>query len=87
MVEKLSAVKFVSGYNITGFAKAFAIGSKIAIIVSLGWFIWTGAIQPHTKWRVASTTQKAEQIINNTYNPESKSLIEFKLWFIKVKVF
>ena len=58
----------------------------LAGITSLCWFIWTGAIQPHTKWRVASTIQKAKQITNNNnYNFTKQHNIEigwglFKFW-------
>ena len=85
-MEPLSAAKFVSGYSPTGFIKAFAIGSKIAIIVALGWFLYVGMIKPHTN-PTPTTAQSAEQIINNEYNyPEKKSLIDFKVWIFRIKV-
>ena len=59
----------------------------IGAIAGLGWCVWVGLIQPHTKYRVASTNQSAEQITNVTNNyPEKKSLIDLKVWFIKVKL-
>ena len=83
-MEKLSAAKFVSGYSPIGFLKAFSVGSKIAIIVALGWFIYVGMIKPHVD-PTPTTTQQAEIIQNITY-PEKKSLIEFKVWILKVKI-
>jgi len=61
------------------------LGTVALIAIGL-WFIWTSAIQPHTKWRVASTVQKAEQIVNNTYNPEKRSLIDWKIWVFRVTI-
>jgi len=78
-MEKVNAAKFVAGYSATGFVKAFSIGSKIAILIGLGWLVWTGVVQPHTKWRVASTIQKAEQITNIDNHPKGRHHIEL-LW-------
>jgi len=86
-MEKMSAAKFVAGYSPTGFLKSFSIMTKIFIILLAGYLLWVGIIKPNTKWRLATTTQRAEQIVNNTYNPEKKSLVSFKLWFLKISMF
>jgi len=78
-MEKVSASKFVAGFNATGFMKAFSIGMKLAMIIGLGYAVYVTVIQPHTKWRVASTIQKAEQITNIDNHPKGRHHIEL-LW-------
>ena len=54
--------------------------SVIAIVIFIGYSIYK-VINPDP-----TTTQKAKTIINNTYNPEDKSLIDFKVWIFRVKI-
>lgn len=56
----------------------------IAGIAAIGWSIWTGLIQPHTKWRVASTIQKAEKIENITHEAKKRHHIELFWGAIKI---
>ena len=81
-MEPLNAAKFVAGYGITGFAKAFAIGSKIAIIVALGWFIYVGMIKPHTN-PTPTNYQNAQRDFHNTnvYREDSRFIGLKAGWF------
>ena len=81
-MEPLSASKFVAGFGITGFAKAFAIGSKIAVILGLGWFIYVGMIKPHTNPN-PTTTQNAQRDFHNTniYREDSRFIGLKAGWF------
>ena len=85
-MEKLNAAKFVAGYGITGFAKAFAIGSKIAVIVALGWLIYVGMIKPHTNPN-PTTTQLAKRDFHNTniYREDSR-FIGIKIGWFKLGI-
>jgi len=63
-------------------AKGLAV---LALVALAGWSIWTSFIQPHTKYRVASTVQKAERITNNEFQSKKRHKIELfwgavKLW-------
>ena len=54
-------------------------------VAGLVWAVWSSWIQPHTKWRVASTVQKAERITNNEFQSKKRHKIELfwgavKLW-------
>lgn len=90
MSEKVDLNKLASSFiQPVSWMKAFGVGSKIVILLLIGWITWTSLIQPHTKWRVASTTQHqtAETIENVTNNfPEEQGFIDLKLWIFRFKL-
>ena len=66
--------------------RALSVGAVFGAI----WLLWVGLIQPHTKWRLptSTTTQQAQVINNNEYNfPEKEYFLDFKLWFLRLKAF
>lgn len=59
---------------------------SVLAVVGIGWAIWTGLIQPHTKWRLpSSTTNQSARNITNQYI----TLEEDSCWikFIGIKAF
>ncbi len=41
---------------------------SVFVVFALGWMIWTNLIQPHTKWRIpTSTTNQSAEKISNYY--------------------
>ena len=72
--------------NITGTVVKHAVlraWSVVCVFAVIGFFVWAGykVFNPDP-----TTTQKAETIVNNTYNPEKRSLIDWKIWIFRVKV-
>jgi len=56
----------------------------LLVIGGVCWFVYVGMIKPHTN---PTATQKAESIINQTYNyPEHKGFINLDLLWGWVKV-
>jgi len=85
-MEKLNAAKFVAGYGITGFAKSFAIGSKIAIILALGWFIYVGMIKPHINPNPTITQQAKRDFINTNIYREDSRFFGLKAGWLKLGI-
>ena len=62
------------------------LGSVFLILLGL-WMAYTNFIQPHTRWRVASsnTEQTAERIVNYNIDIHKESCkIDFKLFGIRL---
>ena len=87
--DPITAAKFFSGvFNPKTHLKTFSFLIIIAFWALIGWSVYTGLIKPHTKYRLPTTTQKAEKIENVTNNyPEKKSFIDWKLWIFRVTIF
>ena len=62
--------------------RTLSVVCTLLVIAGLAWAVYVMAIKPHTR---PTPTQRAEQIINQTYNyPEKKGLIDIDLlwgWF------
>ena len=57
----------------------------LALILLGLYMVWVTVIQPHTRFRVASTQQKAERIVNYNIDIHKEScLIDFKLLGIRL---
>ena len=85
-MEKLNAKKFIKGYSPLGFVKSFAVGSKIVIIVWIGWLVYVGMIKPHFN-PIKTVTQTAKRDFTNVniYREDTR-FFGLKLGWLKLGI-